>query len=126
MALLKAELGLFPEIKIGLLYGSAARGRLTRDSDLDMAVAGASRLDSSAYANIKMHLSDVTRRDIDLLDLQAVSGIILREALTTGKIVLMRDRQLYGDIIRRMLFNQADMMPYYHRILRERREAFLR
>ena len=50
---------------------------------------------------------------------------ILKQALSKGVLVQNLDKALYARLIIRMLYNQADMMPYHYRILRERRERFL-
>jgi hypothetical protein len=57
--------------------------------------------------------------------LQVVHGPILQQVLTQGKRIYCTDRMLYAALIRTMLFNQSDMMPYYDRILAERRQAWI-
>jgi len=69
--------------------------------------------------------SSATNREVDLVDLLADAGPILRNALSTGVVVQNADKLLYAKIISRMLFLEADVMPYHYRILRERRERFL-
>ena len=48
------------------LYGSAARGELRPDSDIDMAVSG---LPARLYFSAISKASDILGRDLDLLDL---------------------------------------------------------
>lgn len=114
------------DIKLCLLYGSAAAGRLRADSDLDVAVAGERALAPERMMDLRFRLAEATGRDVDLLDLQAVNGTILHQALTRSNIVFVRDHALYASIIQRMLYNQADMMPYVRRMLAVRRQVFLR
>lgn len=125
IVILRKSLDAFPFIKLAILYGSATTGRLRTTSDFDVAVAMKKKLTLDQRMDICLALEEATRRTVDLLDLQVVSGVILHQALTTGRLILVRDHELYADIMKRMLFNQADMMPYYHRMLTERREGFL-
>lgn len=122
---IKAVLSGHSEIKLAILFGSAAEGRLRPDSDLDVAVAADSSLSSDHVMNLQSELSLVTGREVDLLDLVAVSGTILQEALTKGSLLFVKDHVLYGDLIIRMLLNQTDMMPYVRRMLEERRTRFV-
>jgi predicted nucleotidyltransferase len=113
------------DIELCIVFGSTASGKTSSNSDLDIAVAAEKPLDSDRLLNLSAELSTATNREIDLIDLMAVSGPILKQALTTGVVVQNRQKSLYAKIISRMLFNEADMMPYYHRTLRERRKRFL-
>ena len=67
----------------------------------------------------------VTGRPVDVVDLCSADGLILSQVLTTGKIILCADRMLYAMLIKKMLFTNADMMPYHRRILAERRKAWI-
>lgn len=119
------ELANFPDIQVCLVYGSAAAGRLRRDSDLDVAVAAHSKLGLEKRMSIQEALARGLGVEVDVLDLHTVSGVILHQALTTGVLVFARDHELYGDLISKMLFNQADMMPYVRRMMKERRDRFV-
>jgi uncharacterized protein len=114
-----------PNIQLCILFGSAAVGRTTAGSDLDIAVAGYKPLSGDEYLELMAAFSSATHREIDLLDLTSANGEILKQALSTGVVIQNLDKELYARHISRMLFNQADMMPYHDRILRERRERFL-
>ena len=70
-------------------------------------------------------LATATGREIDLIDLMAETGPILKQALSKGVVVENGDKLLYARLISRMLFLETDMMPYYYRILRERRTRFI-
>jgi predicted nucleotidyltransferase len=114
-----------PEIKLGILFGSLARGQARPESDLDLAVAAARPLDSEAKTALITTLAQVAGRAVDLIDLQAVSGPMLLQALTSGRVIHCTDRRLYAELIKKMLFYQADMRPYYRRMLTERRQRWL-
>jgi uncharacterized protein len=113
------------DIKLCIVFGSFAAGKVSSKSDLDIAVAAERPLDGDKFFELAAEFSAATNREIDLLDLMTATGLILKQALSTGKIVQNHNKSLYAKLISQMLFNEADMMPYYHRILRERRKRFL-
>ena len=115
----------FPEIIFGNVFGSYASGKPTVNSDVDLSVAAYNKLSFTMLQELRQRLNDCLDRDIDLVDLNVVSGLILKEALTTGKVIINKDPELYSALMKKMLYNQADMMPYYNRILKERREEFI-
>jgi uncharacterized protein len=115
----------YPTIKLGILFGSLAEERATPESDLDLGVAAAESLDTAMKTALIEALAEISGRPVDLVDLRVVSGPILQHVLTRGKLIYCIDRTLYAALIRTMLFNQSDMMPYYERILAERRKAWI-
>lgn len=126
MASLARVLAPFDEVRLAVLFGSAAAGRLAAESDLDVAVAGEAPLSADRRLAISRAVSEATGREIDLLDLTAATGPILHQALTTGRVVLCRDQVLHAGLMRRMLFDEADFGPLRRRLLAERRARFLR
>ena len=114
-----------PEIKLCIIFGSIASGKGSLNSDIDIAIAADQPLSSDRRLELLEELSTATNHEIDLVDLMTAKGLILNQALSTGIVVQNKDKSLYADLISRMLFNQADMMPYYDRILRERRRQFI-
>ena len=107
------------------VFGSYAENKQNEKSDIDIAVLAKRKLSSVEKLNISLKLSDKFKKQVDLVDLQSVSGTILHQALTKGNLVFVKDKNLYAEIIKRMLYNQADMMPNYNMILKKRREEFL-
>ena len=115
----------FPEVKSAYLFGSAARGQLTSRSDIDVAVAAETKLPLQTRLAIAVQLSKAPHREVDLIDLQEVTGEILQQSLCQGIKLLQKDAGLYARLMLRLWFDQADMMPYRRRILAERRRRFL-
>ena len=111
----------FPEIRLAILFGSAASGELTSDSDIDIALAGLSPL--TAYQKIKIigKLSLVLHRPIDLVDLNASPMPILSSILSSGQLLLNRDPELYAKFIRRLWNWNADMATNHQTLLKRRR-----
>jgi predicted nucleotidyltransferase len=123
--IIRGVLRRYPDVRLCIVFGSAASGKTSAESDLDVAVAADQPLTADRRLELTEAFSAAANREVDLVDLMAVSGPILRQALSKGAVVTNRDKGLYARLISRMLFNQADMMPYYDRILRERRARFL-
>jgi putative transposase len=116
----------FPEIRFCTLFGSAGQGRMTARSDVDIAVAGEQKLDVETRARLAGALSGALGREVDLVDLQDVSGLILEQALCKSKVVKNADHPLYARLLKRLWYNQADMMPYVKRVLEQRSSRWLR
>jgi len=114
-----------PFIRLCIVFGSTASGRAGAQSDLDVAVAAEAPLSPEARLALLESFIEVTGREVDLVDLTTENGPILKQALSRGVIVRNADRSMYARLISRMLFAEADMMPYYQRILRDRRERFI-
>ncbi len=110
----------YPAVEVALLFGSVACGRATAGSDVDVAVAARRPLPLDERVDLQAAMSAAVGREVDLVDLQAVSGPLLAEAMTGGR-VLRKDNDLYAELIKKMWFNQADMMPLVRMILEQRR-----
>ena len=114
----------FPKITLAVLFGSVALRRQRADSDLDIAVAAKQALTAHEKIALVGALADRTGRPIDLIDLSVVSEPLLGQIVRHGRRVLGSDT-LYGELISRHVFEQADFMPYRTRLLAERRMAWI-
>ena len=72
-----------------------------------------------------MQLERELASEVDLVDLQRVNGLILRESLVNGVRVRVHDENLLARLISRMLFHEADMMPNYLMIVESAARAFI-
>jgi predicted nucleotidyltransferase len=114
----------FPKVKLVLVFGSVASGKQRPDSDLDIAAGTGYPLTADEKMEIISHLAERTGRPIDLIDLATVPEPLLGQIVRHGRRVLGSDT-LYGQLISKHLFEQADFMPYQARILAERRMAWI-
>jgi len=114
----------FPQIVLAVVFGSVASGRQRADSDLDIAVAAKQTLTADEKIALVGALAGRIGRSIDLIDLRVVSEPLLGQILRHGRRVLGSDT-LYGGLISRHVFEQADFMPYRTRLLAERRMAWI-
>jgi len=120
----RAVLGRHPEIHLALLFGSMATGRVSRDSDVDLAVAARHPLTVKSKMALMSELAEATGRAGDLIDLHSVGTLLLGQIVKGGRRILGTDER-YAELIKRYLFEEADFMPYYRRILSERRAAWI-
>ena len=114
-----------PSVVLAILFGSMAKDRARNDSDLDIAVAFSTPMTTQTYIAIVEDLALALGRPVDLIDLDQTHNPLLRQILTKGRRVLCHDRTRYAELILRMVYEEADVMPYYRRILSERRQAWI-
>ncbi|MBK7424494.1 MAG: nucleotidyltransferase domain-containing protein [Propionivibrio sp.] len=114
----------FPKVVLVVLFGSVASGKQRADSDLDIALSTGHPLTVDEKIALIGALAESTGRAIDLIDLSVVGEPLLGQIVRHGRRVLGSDT-LYGELIGKHLFEQADFMPYQARILAERRMAWI-
>lgn len=115
----------FPQIKLAILFGSVASGKERPGSDIDLGIAADHVLTFEDKSKINSMLFDICGRPVDLIDLQKKQEPILTQVLTKGLVLFCHDKRLYAELIKTMMFDQADFMPYRSRILKERREKWI-
>jgi predicted nucleotidyltransferase len=115
----------FPQVHIAYLFGSAVGNRLTSTSDIDIAVVADTRLPLETRLTLAAQMAQALHREVDLIDLQDVTGEILQHSLCQGTKLLQKDTRVHADLIKRLWFDQSDMMPYRRRLLAERRKRFV-
>ena len=114
-----------PSIVVAILFGSLAAGRGRFDSDLDLAIAAASPVSPETRLQLIEELAVALGRPVDLIDLVQTHGPLLQQVLTQGRLIICTDRTRYADLLLRVVYEEADVMPYYRRILAERRQAWI-
>jgi len=114
----------YPELRVVILFGSAASDRLAPHSDIDIAVSSSHPLTLERMEQLHLDLARTLPREVDLIDLQRISGTLLKEILAHG-IVIRSTSGTYARLVERMWYNQADMMPYVRRILEKHVQRFV-
>ncbi len=76
------------QVKLGLVYGSAARNQLGPHSDIDVAVGAGRPLEWNILSQLHRALSDALEREVDLIDLERLEGLLWEILWTEGKVVL--------------------------------------
>lgn len=112
-------------IRLAILFGSLSAGAAGTDSDVDLAVAGDRALTADEKASIIEAVATATGRPVDVVDLLADGGPILKHAITTGRRIYCTDPTVYARALSRMMFHEADFMPYYRRTLEQRRRRWI-
>lgn len=114
-----------PSIVIAVLFGSLAADRAHRESDLDLAIASTAPIPPEIRIQLIDELAVAIGRPVDLIDLDRAHNPLLQQVLAHGRLLLCHDQTRYAELIRRMVYEEADVMPYYRRILAERRQAWI-
>ena len=113
---LSGELG----IKVAIIYGSAAAGKMRPGSDVDVAVLFDRPLDMDARLALWGRLTDAVRREVDLVDLHDLGGEILHQILAKGRVVIKNDAHAYFRLLQRMVYDREDFIPQVRRAQRAR------
>lgn len=122
--LIQATLARHSEIRLAILFGSMATGEGHHDSDVDLAIDAGQPLEANAKMSLIAEIAESTGRPVDLIDLRTIGEPLLGQILKHGKRLKGQDG-IYAELIKRHLFDEADFMPYYRGILRERRNAWI-
>ena len=121
---IKDKLNSLPNIQFATVFGSYAKNCNRPGSDLDIAIAAYEVITDKQMLEIRVQLTIALDKDIDLIDLNTVNGLILCEALCEGEVILKKDTLLYAELIKKLIYDQTDTMRYYNNILRQRRENY--
>jgi len=113
------------DIRLSIVFGSVAGGRQTVESDLDIAVLADGPLTPERKIALIEALAEVSGRPIDLIDLSTVGEPLLGQILRQGQRVTGAD-STWAALVTQHLFDAADFLPYRNRMLRERREAWIK
>lgn len=115
-----------PEVLLAYAFGSLANGRASQGSDADVAVLAARPLDMEHRRALIRSVAEVTGRPVDLVDLHEAGMPLLRIILTEGRELFCRDRREKDRIVAKMLADVEDFLPLRRRMLKERRERWIR
>ena len=107
------------------VYGSVASGSAQPSSDLDLAIVGTQPFTIERLVDLATLVGRVAGREIDIVDLFAVHGALLEQVMIRGTRLFCRQTSVYEALVVRLVYDEADFMPLYRRLLRERRDAFL-
>ncbi len=114
-----------PGVKLALIFGSYASGKFQPGSDVDIAVFFDRPLDVGRRMALAGRLESKLGRAVDLVDIHAISGTILRQILFKGRVLVKKDPMAMAALIGRMIYNQSDVMPLVRRTLEERQKRFV-
>lgn len=81
-------------IVLAFIFGSGAKGSDREDSDLDI---GVYLRDRNEEDRIWMRISEITRKEIDLILLNDAPATLISNIFKTGVPIVIKDRKLYWD-----------------------------
>lgn len=96
------------------LFGSAAKGTLRDDSDIDVAVVLAERVPPVALYDLATSLGALLGRPVDLVDFTSAPETLQAEILRHGRLLARADRDVHATAVMRALSR-------YQRLNEERR-----
>lgn len=82
---------LLPTASAAWLFGSAAKGRWTMDSDLDIAVDLPVALEPAERWDLALTLADRLGAPVDLLDFRRLHTVMQVQILDTGRLLFTTD-----------------------------------
>lgn len=122
--IIRSVLSGYPQVRLAILFGSMATGTAHDGSDVDIAVDLGHHLTAGEKSKLIVALAERTGRPVDLIDLQVAGEPLLGQILVHGRR-LLGDDSIYAELLKKHLFAEADFMPYYRRILAERRNTWI-
>jgi len=116
----------YPEIELAIVYGSAGSGRMSNASDVDVAVAAENPLAFERLHDLYQDLVASLSREVDLKDLHSLSGLILKQILSGGRVIVNRRPELLARFMLRNIYYQEDMAPNVRMIQEANAKRFAR
>jgi len=116
----------YSEVRLAILFGSQANPEQQKrfDSDIDLAILASSPLSSAFKMELIETISAQLGRPVDIVDVYEAPEPILGEAFKGQRLV--GDDTTYAQLLTRHLLNVADFVPLQQRILKERRERWIK
>lgn len=111
-------------LQVVLKIGSYGTARQRPDSDVDLAVSAGRPLSSEERLQLIRAVAGITRRPVDLIDLETVHGLILKQALRHGVSLIPPNPATLEKLLKRMIYEQEDLNPQIHQAKTARVEAF--
>lgn len=114
------------DLILAYVFGSVSEGSARLDSDVDVAVLADRPLSSDHRLKLIRQLATVTGRPVDLVDLREVGLPLSPIILTKGRTLFCRDLREKELLITKMLADVEDFLPQRQRLLKARRERWIR
>ena len=99
------------DLDLAVLHGSAASGTLSKDSDIDLAIALDHPMSSEEILELATAVSRACGRETDIADLRSTGGLFLHRILSKGQLVLNRKPEHYNALALTSLEFIQDIQP---------------
>lgn len=93
-------------ILFALVFGSAAEGKLKKNSDIDIAVYLKEPLEPLEYLKLATELSELVKREIHLVILNEASPLLRHQIMKNNKVLFIKDFDIYAN------FREKTMTDY--------------
>lgn len=110
------------DILLAFVFGSFLEGRLTGESDIDIAILFKERPDLSQLSEIMEGISRITGLETDIVVLNNASPIIKMQVLKKGRVIKKVDDFVYNELFSRTIKEYDDLK----RIRKEQEKNILR
>jgi predicted nucleotidyltransferase len=110
------------EVILVFIFGSAVNDRLTKQSDIDIAVLFRQLPNFKEMLCLKNDLSELIKRETDIVILNNSSPIIRMQVLKNGVMVVNKDSAIYNDFFVRTIKEYDDLK----RVRKESEDKILR
>ena len=85
-----------PNIVFAIVFGSAVRGKLRKDSDIDVAIYVKNELEPLKYLELMSKLSDLVKREVHLVILNSASPLLRHQVMKEREILFIKDFDTYA------------------------------
>lgn len=110
------------ETLLVFIFGSLVGGHMTEESDVDIAILFKRMPDFKEILHLKNDLSELMKRETDIVVLNNSSPIIRMQVLKNGVLVVNRNSAIYNDFFVRTIKEYDDLK----RLRKEIEENILR
>ncbi|MGZ3775738.1 MAG: type VII toxin-antitoxin system MntA family adenylyltransferase antitoxin [Pseudobdellovibrionaceae bacterium] len=82
-----------PHTEFVFLLGSYGTQRFGAESDIDLAAYFKEHVDYGSQLRLSSEISELTNRDVDLVDMRNIDPIFARQVIETGRLLLDNDHK---------------------------------
>ena len=107
------------DVQLAFAFGSLAANKMRLDSDVDIAILKEEPLTFDERIAFMNELAEVTKTDVDLIDLFFEEGLLLKEVVTTGEMLLCQSERALLHLNQRVFSFSEDYEPTYRLMLKQ-------
>ncbi len=97
------------DVYLIFIFGSSVKGHLTEESDVDVAILFKELPDLYAINQIRDELSNLIKREVDVVVLNNSSPIIRMQILKNGILLINKKKAIYNDFFVRTVKEYDDL-----------------
>lgn len=94
------------------IFGSYVSGRMREDSDIDIAIYLSKEMDVDEYLNFKMTLTDICKREVDLIILNEATPLLKYQIYKKHILLFTQDKTIESNFKVKTLFEYNDVKRY--------------